>query len=102
MDVIEAVGAFRDGRSGEWGGIPVNAGPATFWLVVALLLTLIVLYRGMRKHLRRVNFDESGTGARAAEPGTHRDRSGSEGIGENGASGTVGDEPRRGGTDGPR
>jgi hypothetical protein len=56
-----AVGMFRDGRTGESGGLPVNAGSVSFWLVVALILIVIVLYRSMRKHIRGIHFDESAT-----------------------------------------
>lgn len=70
VNVMAAVGAFSDGRSGEWGGIPINAGPLTFWLIVALLLVLVVLYRSMRKHLGRVNFEENGS---ASRPDASRD-----------------------------
>lgn len=61
VDVLEAVGMFGDGRTDGSGGLSVSAGSAGFWIVIALLLVLIVLYRSMRKQIRRINFDESGT-----------------------------------------
>ncbi|NDL59824.1 hypothetical protein [Phytoactinopolyspora mesophila] len=61
MDVLMAVGMFRDGRTGESGGLAVNAGSISFWLVVALILVVIVLYRSMRKHVRGIHFDEAAT-----------------------------------------
>ncbi|WP_166349099.1 hypothetical protein [Phytoactinopolyspora limicola] len=59
MDVLMAVGMFRDGRTGEVGGLSVSAGSAAFWIVAALLLVVIVLYRSMRKQIGRISFDES-------------------------------------------
>jgi hypothetical protein len=59
VDLLEAVGTFRDGRTGEWGGISISAGAPAFWIVLALILILIVLYRSMRKHLRRIDFNDS-------------------------------------------
>jgi hypothetical protein len=50
---------FRDGR--DDGGLSISAGSVGFWIVVAMILVLIVLYRSMRKQIRRINFDESGT-----------------------------------------
>ena len=40
-----------------------SAGPGSlgFWVVVALALALFVLYRSMRKQIRRVDFDAEGT-----------------------------------------
>lgn len=61
VDVLMAVGMFRDGRTGESGGLPVNAGSVSFWLVIALILIVIVLYRSMRKHIRGIRFDEAAT-----------------------------------------
>lgn len=45
MDGLEAVGP------GSWG----------FWIVVAMGLVLVVLYRSMRKQMRRVDFNADGT-----------------------------------------
>ncbi|NED99803.1 hypothetical protein [Phytoactinopolyspora halotolerans] len=59
MEVIAALGMFRDGRTDDGGGFPISAGSAGFWIVIALALALVVLYRSMRKQLRRVDFDES-------------------------------------------
>lgn len=40
-----------------------SAGPGSlgFWVVIALALALFVLYRSMRKQIRRVDFDAEGT-----------------------------------------
>lgn len=58
MDVQAAVGMFGDGRD---SGLSISAGSAGFWIVIAMILVLVVLYRSMRKQLRRIDFDESGT-----------------------------------------
>jgi hypothetical protein len=44
MDALESVGP------GSWG----------FWIVVALGLALVVLYRSMRKQMGRVDFNADG------------------------------------------
>ncbi|NED95266.1 hypothetical protein G1H11_08050 [Phytoactinopolyspora alkaliphila] len=59
MDVVAAVGMFRDGR--DDGGLSISAGSVGFWIVVALILVLVVLYRSMRKQIRRIDFDEDAT-----------------------------------------
>ncbi|WP_129670139.1 hypothetical protein [Phytoactinopolyspora endophytica] len=61
MEVITALGMFRDGRTDDDGGFSISAGSFGFWIVIALLLALFVLYRSMRRQLRRIDFDESGS-----------------------------------------
>ena len=42
----------------------IGPGSLGFWIVIGLMLVLILLYRSMRKQIRRVNFD---TGAATDE-----------------------------------
>jgi|SRR5690625_868441 len=64
-----ALPAVGDVMAGEGADIQPDAsqiGPGSlgFWIVIGLMLVLILLYRSMRKQIRRVNFD---TGAATDE-----------------------------------
>ncbi|MGH8828121.1 MAG: hypothetical protein ACRDVZ_11125 [Jiangellaceae bacterium] len=53
----------------------IGPGSLGFWVLIGLLVTLFVLYRSMRKQVKRVDFDDTATTDEGRMRG-HRDTKG--------------------------
>ena len=58
---VNAVSPMTTALAAEQDSSSIGPGSLGFWIVILMLLALLLLYRSLRRQIRKVDFDPEGT-----------------------------------------